>query len=250
MNRPIAAGLLLLILLGSGACNRTDATLSPESSEVATPTDTSLNAEASPPGSAADSTGVDAPASEDAITADHTIVPGQRVGPVTATTSRQQLADIYGEANLTDTDIYVGEGFSEPGTVVTMGSESQFAVVWLDDSRSRPLMAKDFSADWKTPEGIGVGMSYAELQQQLGDFQLYGFAWDYGGTLALEGSHLDHYYGNLLLRVEPSSASIEANPEAFQASLGDRLIPSTDPNLAQLDIAVVEMVVYLNDLVD
>ncbi|MEY3299249.1 MAG: hypothetical protein RLZZ597_2509 [Cyanobacteriota bacterium] len=247
MNRPIAAGLLLLILLGAGACNRTDTTLDPttDSSEMTLPTDTAPDAEAG----ATKAPGADAGA-EDAVTEDHRVIPGQRVGQVTSTTSRQQLAEIYGEANLTDTEVHMGEGFTEPGTVVTMGSEPQFAVVWLDDSRSRPLMAKDFSADWKTPEGLGVGTSYATLQQQLGDFQLYGFAWDYGGTLSLEGSRLDHYYGNLLLRVEPSNASIEANPAAFQASMGDRLIPSTDPNLAQLDIAVVEMMVYLNDPVE
>lgn len=237
MNRATTAGLLLLTLLGLGACNSTTAI--PETR----PTETVDNANASDPDAAV-------PDSSSLRAEDYRVVPGQRVGQVTATTSRQQLAEIYGEANLRDVDVPVGEGFTEPGTQVSFGNEPQFSVVWLDASRSRPLMAKDFSADWQTPEGIGVGTSYATLQQRLGNFQIYGFAWDYGGTLSLEGSQLDSYYGLLLLRVEPSNASIEANPEAFQASMGDRLIPSTDPNLAQLDISVSAMMVYLNAPVD
>ncbi|NJL48795.1 MAG: hypothetical protein HC929_16595 [Leptolyngbyaceae cyanobacterium SM2_5_2] len=177
---------------------------------------------------------------------DYTIIPGQRVGQVTSTTSRQQLADLYGEASLKDEPIPMGEGFTEPGTIVDLDPEHRFAVVWLDAERSRPLLAKDFGSAWKTPEGLGVGVAYAMVQEVLGTFQLYGFAWDYSGSLSLEGSKLDHYYGNLLLRVEPSEASVAAHPEAFRAVLGDGLFAGDDPNLALLDISVYEMVVYLN----
>lgn len=242
MNRSITAGLLLITLLGLGACDRATTSLD------TAPAETMVDAPNTPEEA---ETGTESPnAPEEAVAEDYTVIPGQRVGQVTASTSRQQLADIYGEANLTDTEIYVGEGFTEPGTVVSFGNQPQFAVVWIDASRSRPLMAKDFNPAWKTPEGIGVGTPYTTLQTQLGSFQVYGFGWDYGGTLSLEGSQLDQYYGELLLRVDPSEESIDAHQEAFQASMGDRLIPSTDPNLAQLDIRVVDMMVYLNDPVE
>ncbi len=249
MIRSITAGLLLITLLGLGACDRTTTSLNTPPTKTMTeapsaPEETETGAKA--PSNANDAVAEDAVA-EDAVAEDAVVIPGQRVGQVTASTSRQQLAELYGEANLTDTEIQMGEGFTEPGTVVSFGNQPQFAVVWLDASRSRPLMAKDFNPDWKTPEGIGVGTPYTTLQTQLGSFQLYGFGWDYGGTLSLEGSQLDRYYGELLLRVDPSEASIEANREAFEASMGERLIPSTDPNLAQLDISVTDMMVYLND---
>jgi hypothetical protein len=244
MNRSITAGLLLITLLGLGACDRTTTSLdTPPTETMAEAPNASEETET---GAKAPSTAQDAVA-EDAVAEDYVVIPGQRVGQVTASTSRQQLAELYGEANLTDTEIQMGEGFTEPGTVVSFGNQPQFAVVWLDASRSRPLMARDFNPEWKTPEGIGVGTPYTTLQTQLGSFQIYGFGWDYGGTLSLEGSQLDQYYGELLLRVDPSEASIEANREAFEASMGERLIPSTDPNLAQLDISVADMMVYLND---
>lgn len=256
MNRSLTAGLLLITLLGVGACDRTTTSLDTAPAETVTapnaPEETPEKAEAETATDAPKDTADSAPedSAAEVVAEDYTVIPGQRVGQVTDSTSRQQLAELYGEANLTDTDIQMGEGFTEPGTIVSFGNEPQFAVVWLDASRSRPLMARNFNPDWKTPEGIGVGTSYATLQTQLGNFQIYGFAWDYGGTLSLEGSQLDQYYGELLLRVEPSEASIDANPEAYQASMGDRLIPSTDPNLAQLDISVVDMMVYLNDPIE
>jgi hypothetical protein len=237
MNRSFATSLLLLTLLGLGACTQTTTV---PSTPTMTPTPDAQGPETTPPETATDG-------AETMVTEDYTVLAGQRVGQVTTTTSRQQLADLYGEDNLEDTEVPVGEGFTEPGTVVSFDNQPQFTVVWLDAGRSRPLMAKDFNPTWQTPEGIGVGTPYATLQQQLGPFQLYGFGWDYGGTLSLEGSQLDAYYGLLLLRVEPSQASIDANPEAFQTTSGDRLLPSTDPNLAQLDIQVSDMMVYLNE---
>lgn len=240
MDRPLATSLVWLTLLGLGACNPAPVTPTPTPT-ITTPTTDPQVPETIPP----DEGSTDS--SEPTITEDYTVLPGRRVGQVTASTSRQQLADLYGEANLQDTDVPVGEGFTEPGTVVSIDNQPQFTVVWLDGSRSRPLMAKDFSPTWQTPEGIGVDTPYATLQQQLGTFQIYGFGWDYGGTLSLEGSQLDAYYGLLLLRAEPSPAAMEAHPEAAQATAGDRLLPSTDPNLAQLDLRISAMIVYLNE---
>jgi hypothetical protein len=184
------------------------------------------------------------------VTKDHTIIPGERVGPVTPDTSREELAQLYGENNLKDQSIHMGEGFTEPGTLVDLGPEQRFAIVWLDETQTEPLLAKDFGTAWQTPEGLGVGVSYATVQSVLGNFQLYGFEWDYEGSLVLEGSNLDKYYGDLLLRVRPSRESVEAHPKEYEAVLGDALFAGDDPNLEPLDIQVYEMTVYLNPLTE
>ncbi|MEO1067544.1 MAG: hypothetical protein AAFW95_00235, partial [Cyanobacteria bacterium J06638_6] len=119
---------------------------------------------------------------------DWLVVPGQRVGPITAQTSRDELAEFYGEAALADGPIPVGEGFTEPGTVVTPGPDQQFTVVWTDTSQTKPQLVRDFGPAWQTPEGLGVGVPYPTVQEALGDFGIYGFEWDYGGTVALEDS--------------------------------------------------------------
>ncbi|MFM7528197.1 MAG: hypothetical protein ACKO63_06850 [Nodosilinea sp.] len=180
------------------------------------------------------------------VSTDYSLVPGQRVGPVTATTSRAQLAQIYGEAVLRDELVPVGEGFTEPGTLVNPGTDQQFTILWLDQERHRPLLAKDFGPAWKTPEGIGLGMAYGDLQQVLGRFQVYGFEWDYGGSVSLQGSHLEAYYGELILRLSADPSAIAQHPQAYQAVMGDRLFSSEDPHLAVLDLTVTSMLVYLN----
>ncbi|NEQ46205.1 MAG: hypothetical protein F6K00_22760 [Leptolyngbya sp. SIOISBB] len=178
---------------------------------------------------------------------DTVVVPGDRVGPITSDTSRADLVDMFGEAVLADTEVAVGEGFTESGTVVADGSEQTFAVIWVDDRQAEPATVKDFGPVWQTPEGVGIGTSFAELQGILGPFELYGFGWDYGGTLVLENSNLSDYYGSLILRVQPSNPELfQQEAGAFQALQGDKLISSEDPNLPDLDLVVDEMIVYIN----
>jgi hypothetical protein len=89
-------------------------------------------------------------------------------------------------------------------------------------------------------------MAYGDLRQVLGQFQVYGFEWDYGGSVSLQGSRLESYYGKLILRLTASKTAIAQHPRAYQAVMGDRLFPSDDPNLAVLDLTVTSMLVYLN----
>ncbi len=173
---------------------------------------------------------------------DGLVVPGERVGPVTAQTSRADLANFYGEAALSDRPISLGEGSTEVGTVVNPGTDQQFAVVWKDAAQSQPRLIKDFGKAWQIPEGLGVGAPYAAVQAVLGDFDLYGFAWDYGGTIVLEGTTLDQYDDTLWLRLAPSDAAIAANLKAYEAMMGDGIFTSRDPNLTVLDLSVYEMV--------
>jgi hypothetical protein len=258
-NRPLMGGLLMLSLMvitlgcdhAPTATPPPDATatpeVAPETDAIAPEVDTGTP-DANP--EAAGQTKNDLDASPSTLAQDRTIIPGQRVGPVTAATSRADLVEIYREAALTDQPIAMGEGTTEPGTIVDLGPEDQFAIVWTDANQTAPLLVKDFGPNWQTPEGIGVGIPYAILESVLGSFKLYGFAWDYEGSLVLEGSNLDQYYGDLLLRVRPTETAIKAHADAYQAVMGDALYSSDDPNLDPLDLSVDEMTVYLNPLTE
>ncbi|MEO1207989.1 MAG: hypothetical protein AAFX78_00465 [Cyanobacteria bacterium J06638_20] len=217
------------------------ATTSEESSSVET-TPEDIDSTAASPSATVEA----APNSSLAPQAEMMVVPGERVGPVTRDTSRAALAAMFGESALQDTEIPVGEGFTESGTTVNDGTDQAFSVIWVDDSQSRPATVKDFGAAWQTPEGIRVGMPYSELQPALGTFTLYGFGWDYGGTVVLEGSNLADYYGELILRLQPDEVAVQEQGAAFQSVQGDALFASNDPNLTLLDLTVDEMIVYLN----
>ncbi len=178
---------------------------------------------------------------------DTTIIPGERFGPVTLGTSRADLVDWFGAEAVVDVEVPAGEGTTEPGTQVDLGPEQSFSVVWLDDAQTRPLLVKDFGAAWRTKDGIGLHMTVADLQAVLGPFEFYGFGWDYGGTVILEGTSLNDAYGVLIIRLQPDIGSNEIPPESLQAVMGDGIFSSETVNLADLGVTVGEMIVYLND---
>lgn len=238
-NSAIAlAGFSLLLAVGC-SMGQTDVTSSPAPSvSVSAP-----RAIASPPASAAPQTTGQSTAQT--ALSDTVVIPGDRIGPVRRTTTRQQLEQLFGAANLENEDVGMGEGETEPGTVVNAGSDNTFTVIWTDENRTAVAGAINFGSAWRTPEGLGVGTSFAELQQKLGAFQLYGFEWDYGGSVVLEGTRLSKYYGTLILRVAPTEASRERSPSDYDAVIGDELFASTSPHFRALDINVEEMAVYL-----
>jgi hypothetical protein len=239
MVKPVVGFMVIAMLLVGGCAgspaDQTEVSPSETSSAPASPTsETSSAIPASPATTETDPS--------EQLT-DTVFIPGEQFGPVTQTTTREDLANWFGEANLTDQDIPAGEGFTEPGTVVNLGADRSFTVVW-NEPRTQPLMIRDPGPAWKTPEGIGMGVNFSKLQEILGEFKVYGFGWDYGGTVVLEGSQLANYYGELIMRVQPSSDAVKQSSD-FQAVMGEQLFPYTDPNLQSLDLRVDEMLIYL-----
>jgi hypothetical protein len=109
-------------LLGLGLCALLGA-CEPTSNASSSASDSATSEVTSTDGDSAD---IDTDADVDAETEtsvdvqlpDTMIVPGDRVGPITRDTSRDRLVELFGEAALTDTEVAVGEGFTESGTVV------------------------------------------------------------------------------------------------------------------------------------
>lgn len=194
----------------------------------------------------ANSTPVSAPeAANSQAQLDTLIIPGERVGPVTRSTTHQDLSQLFGEKNLSNEEVSLGEGFTQPGTRVNLGEKRSFTVVWSDQTRTQPLEVRNFGRDWRTRQGIGIGTPLEELREKLGEFELYGFAWDYSGTVLLKGTKLDGYDGLLFLQLTTAPDAAQTSPNDYRAVLGDQTFSSTNSHLPPLDITVGEMVVRL-----
>ena len=176
------------------------------------------------------------------------IVPGERVGEITANTNREQLTELFppNRAKLEDVEVPLGEGMTAQGTKVEISKENQFTIIWKNEEKSQVDRVVNFGSAWYLPEGINVNTIWETLQEKLGDFQLFGFRWDYGGTLQLEGTPLEKYQDYLIIRVAPSLEAISSNTEALNAVSGERLIESKNQNLQQLDLKVSEIIVTFN----
>jgi hypothetical protein len=179
---------------------------------------------------------------------DTIVIPGERVGPITKNTSRQELTKLFGASRLQDKKIFGPEGIGEfAATRVNLGQERSFIVVWADEKRTKPATIRDFGSAWKTPQGIGIGTSLAELRTQLGEFKLYGLAWDYSGTILLENTKLSNYQGKLILQVAATPDTEKKFPRQYQAVMGDSTFSSSNPNWQPLGMRVQQMIVYLNE---
>ncbi len=177
----------------------------------------------------------------------YSIIPGERVGKVTMNTSRDELTNLFpaNMANVEDVEVPLGEGMTTEGTKVEMGNKNKFTIIWNNKEKSQVDKVVDFGSAWYLPEGIHLGMKWEDLQDKLGEFQLFGFRWDYGGTLQLQGTPLEKYQDYLIIRVAPSLEAISKNTQALNAVSGERLITSTNPNLEFLDLRVTEIIVIL-----
>lgn len=178
---------------------------------------------------------------------DTLIVPGERVGPVTRKTTKQDLVKLFGKSHLVDQTISGAEGIgSFAATQVNLSQNRSFLVVWSDKTRTKPLDIRNLGSAWKTREGIGVGIPLSELRQKLGNFKLYGLAWDYGGTILLSSSRLSRYQGKIILRVDTAEDAAQKFPNDYQAVLGDSTFSVTNPHWKPLGVRLSEIIVVLN----
>ncbi|MBE9206477.1 hypothetical protein IQ244_08105 [Nostoc sp. LEGE 06077] len=178
---------------------------------------------------------------------DTLIVPGERVGPITPTTSKKDLVKLFGTSWLVDKTISGAEGIgSFAATQLNLGRERSLLIVWSDKTRTKPLDVRNLGTAWKTREGIGISTPWSELRQKLGNFKLYGLGWDYSGTILLDSSRLSRYQGKLILQVDAAPNADQKYPNHYRAVLGDSTFSSSNPHWKPLRMRVSQMIVVLN----
>ena len=118
---------------------------------------------------------------------DWLIIPGERVGPITAETSDASIDALFGPNNVQRGDVYLGEGFTAAGTVVYPDDAARrVEIVWSDNARTTPkeIRLTGETSAWRTAEGLSLGSTLREIEHLNGfPFKLAGFGLDYGGTV-------------------------------------------------------------------
>ncbi len=173
---------------------------------------------------------------------DFTIVPGERVGLITAAKCTQ--ADVlaaYGDSARLDS-VYLVEGLFGPGVVVFPNSSRNMLEIYWDPAIDplRPAFIRvtgDGGSDWKTDRGISIGTPIAEVERINGNpFELYGFGWDYGGLVTdWKGGALN---SNLGLRFH-----LQTEKEIPAEVQGETILSSDDNTARGLNpvVAVMEL---------
>ena len=156
---------------------------------------------------------------------DWLIVPGQRVGPITASTSRADLDTLFGKGNVRDSSLD-GSEVPEAATVVFGNDTSAALAVTWDKERPSAIHicfgTQTGPCKWRTASGVRIGLPLSELQKLNGkSFQLAGFASDgQGAVTSWRHGSLEEDpagCGHLVVRLAPE-AELEGRPPTRQES--------------------------------
>jgi hypothetical protein len=187
------------------------------------------------------------------VTNDWRIVPGERLGPVTAATARADLPRLFPGAPAKDDEIELAEGVLEPATQI-----ADLAIVWsgknADAHPSRIFICRGrrrSTCQWRTADGITLGVRLDRLEQLNGrPFSMSGFGFDYGGNvLSWSGGKLARLdCGPRLIltldgdRGRDGRLTIDLTPDERHSITGDKPVASDTPAMRKVNPSVTEMV--------
>ncbi|MBS1828643.1 MAG: hypothetical protein JST93_25280 [Acidobacteria bacterium] len=162
---------------------------------------------------------------------DWLIVPGVRVGPIRATSTKADLRAAFGASNVTERTVHIEEGVMEPATVVYPNDPTRrLSITWRDGHPQLILICHEQRqphCKWHTADGISLGVRMSRLQDiHASPFEvncLYLRSW-WKNTSFLIGFHTAPFHSG--------------NPECRQIQ-GDRVVPSNHPCFRALNPAVI-----------
>ena len=174
---------------------------------------------------------------------DTLIVPGKRVGAITAKSTFADLVKIYGKQRLSSKKFYGPEGQVElPATLITLGQNRSLTVVWKDAKKLTPFQVIIEDPTWKTAEGIGVNTSLSKLRQILGEFKITGLGWDYGNQVVNLSPAMQAKYNGMNITVDADRTAAKKFPAALNAVSGDGVTPAaSDPRWQLLKMRVFRL---------
>ncbi len=185
---------------------------------------------------------------------DWIIVPGKRVGPISAKTTRADLVRLFGAKNVEDGDVTVGDEVG-PGTLVMKDQpDAALGILWNDDTPEPHIASIHFCPEngsavacrWHTEDAIGFGTTLKTLEKMNGGkFKLLGFAWDFEGTvISWNGGRLQRLSDGCLgigLAPRPDQPIPEGKRDFYDQVTGDKEFWSSDTAMQTLDPCVIRM---------
>lgn len=193
------------------------------------------------------------------ITNDWRIVPGERLGPVTAATTRADLPRLFPGATAKDDEIELAEGVLEPATQI-----ADLAIVWSSKEPAGAHPSRVFicrgrrrtSCQWQTADKITLGVRLDRLEQLNGrPFSISGFGFDYGGNVlswnAGKLARLDCGPRLILTldgdRGRDGRLTLDLTPDERHSITGDKPVASDTPAMRKVNPSVTEMVFQFAD---
>ena len=168
------------------------------------------------------------------------LAPPRATAVVGAGTTERALVAVFGAAAVRREALQIGEGMTEPGSVLFPDDPARrLEILWADTTtRERPARIRAMGRAWVAHPGIRIGSTLADVEASNGrPFMMTGFNWDYAGTVvSWQGGRLDSLPGGvarLLVRFRPPDDAQMAAAEGASVA-GDRDIPSSHPVMRRI----------------
>jgi hypothetical protein len=190
-----------------------------------------------------------------------TIDANRSAGPIVKESSEHGLTRMLGSDTVRRSEIDIGEGMTEPGTVIFPNDSTKTVdILWRDkDQRTSPrsIIIRNEGTVWKTKEGITIGTSLKLIERLNGKpFELAGFGYDYSGTilhgnggrikeLGVDRGTLGIQGRSLIVRLLPKHRS-DVSPEyekQYERVMGGKSFWSSDPAMQLLDPQVYQIII-------
>lgn len=193
---------------------------------------------------------------------DWLVVPGERVGVITASSSEKDLFRLLGEENVHVRDtIFLAEGDFMIGTIVYKNTPDEVQIIWKDTvAFANPdwVSVGSWEVDkieagkthWKTIHGVKLGTTLKELEIINGKpFSFYGFGWDLGGGASnWNGGDLMTKDGLVYFNVQFNYDFLDNQKQTFADQLmGDSEFLSSLPAAQKLNPYVSMMSIRFHD---
>ncbi len=182
---------------------------------------------------------------EEDISIDRNIIPNERVGLITSSTTKSALNKLYDKGNIREYVVFSYEGFDIKGTEVIFDNTADNITIEWNDGNLTPkiIRIKNPNSNWKTKEGVGIGSTIKEVEKANGKpFTIYGYEID----AYLAGTVKNWNSGNLQGLNLQFKITKEIPVEVYMEMMGDRGILSNNPLLEKAGLQVENITVGFN----
>ncbi|WP_114948722.1 hypothetical protein [Microvirga calopogonii] len=153
-------------------------------------------------------------------------------GPFAKDTDHKRLVASFGRENVIRTTVREPEGLAVRASIVfPKDPVRRLVVLWSDEKTlRRPVRIRLEGSGWSGPEGLRIGSPIEAVEKANGKpFTLYGFEWDYGGSIEnWNGGALGTLPGGCTFS-PVFETDDEAPSEALDAVSGDSRFASDTP---------------------
>ena len=175
---------------------------------------------------------------------DNTVLPGKRVGPITAHSSLAVLRALYGKARVVAKMQPQPPGDTSPGVRLFGGTDRQLDIVWDEEARDKRIAeVRIVGSTWVLENGLKTGLTVGEAEKLIGKPVKATASDGTGGVIAMVDNEIPGTGFGLGFVPTPSSEPKPAPLPKRAPAKGKKAALPQPPAPARINNAVVTKIV-------